>query len=138
MGKDRYDWTVGVRISDDTMHTAVRLAVGTCLLATGADQILERDVLVRHQERYHKSTDPEERTNLAEKARRSGKYGWTLGREISLPTLYGCSETQTPTGVHGSLKHSHLRRGHFHRVRPAGGAEIRDIRSWPSHKSLRR
>lgn len=126
IGRKRYNWDVGLQIRDETMLYAIRLAVGTCLLATNADKVLEADVLNKHVQRY-RNADAVEQKAIHQKAIKRGKHGWLVGREISLPSLYGCSETHTDDGVHRQLTRSHLRRGHFHTVRHGKGRALTKV-----------
>ena len=84
-------------------------------LATGADTLIDPDVLSRHFHRLRETTDPKERLNLHNKAIKRGKFGWTVGRDTSLPRHHHDSTDGDPTGR--QLSHSHIRSGHFHVVK---------------------
>jgi hypothetical protein len=115
LGRERYDWDKGRTISDASLMSAIRLALGTCLLATNADKVIEADVLNRHVERYRHSADPHVREELFERAKHRGKFGWLVGREISLPSTLRPARDESGE-QRGELTRSHLRRGHFHTV----------------------
>ena len=63
--------------------------------------------------------DEEIRRRLANKARRRGKNGWTIGRELQVAVNRSASE---PAGEkRGPLTHQHLRRRHFRMQRHGPG-----------------
>lgn len=116
INREKLDMDIGLQVSNEIVANAVRVAVGACLLANGADsRVVEHDVLNKHVRRYRASKTEADKTTLFEKAKRRGKFGWLVGREISLPSVSRSSGESVGTGV--SLTRSHWRKGHFHRVR---------------------
>jgi hypothetical protein len=105
----------GVPITLEMTDACFRIAVAICFLATGADQIVEPDVLSKDLPRYIGSDDKALKKRLVEKAHRRGKKGWTVGREIKFP--YHRQESHDATGAGRQLKYSHQRAAHFHAVR---------------------
>lgn len=111
----------GIPITVDTTDICFRIAVSVCFLATGADKIVEPDVLTKDLQNYldAKRQGNEERiTQLANRAVRKGKRGWTVGREITFP---GSSHSSTSTGTGEELRYSHQRSAHFHTFRHGPG-----------------
>lgn len=119
MKMGRYDWDKDAFVPPETMLNVLRLTVGACLLATNAADLIEADVLNKHVARY-RTADDKERQRLHEVAKRRGKYGWRMGREISLPSRCVAGEANDGSTPR-ALSHSHLRRGHFHIVRYGEG-----------------
>lgn len=105
----------GIPITVQTTNLCFRIAVAICFLATGADKIVEPDVLTKDLLRYAESTNNETKKRLVDKAHRRGKKGWTVGREIKFP--YRRSETHSSEGTGRELQFSHQRGAHFHAIR---------------------
>lgn len=121
--RDKLDMAAGLEVSSDVLAAAIRVAVGACLLANGADdRVVEHDVLNKHVTRYRDAKTEEAKEALFEKAKRRGKFGWVVGREISLPSRKVSSGESAGSGV--QLKSSHWRKGHFHRVRYGPGKSL--------------
>lgn len=112
---DQESLSIGIDITDEIINNCVRLTASVCFLATGADRIVEPDVLTRDLQRYieaKRGENPERVQQLHDRAQRRGKQGWTLGREILVPTRYQSSDGGEPTGEH--LAYQHQRGAHFH------------------------
>lgn len=104
----------GLDIGNDKINNCMRLVVATCFLSTGADRIVEPDVLNKDLLRYieaKRNENSERIQRLHDKAQRRGKHGWTLGREIVMPSHFQSSEEGEATG---HLSHQHQRGAHFH------------------------
>jgi len=105
----------GLDIGNDKINNAMRLVVSTCFLATGADRIVEPDVLNKDLQRYieaKRCNNTERIKQLEDRAHRRRKMGWTVGREITVPAPVTSNNDSAPTGRH--LSHSHQRGAHFH------------------------
>ncbi len=105
----------GIGITTKTTDICFRIAAAVCFLATGADKIIEPDVLTKDFRKYLDAKgqgDAEKQERLSAKAKRRGKFGWTVGREILFPSVArgGCS---TDSGDR-ELSFSHQRSAHFH------------------------
>lgn len=134
LADNTYEGTNG-RVSDDgipitvsTTDICFRIAVSVCFLATGADKIVEPDVLSKDLQNYldAKRQGNEERiTQLANRAVRKGKKGWTVGREITFP---GSSHSSISTGTGEALQYSHQRSAHFHTFRHGPGKTLTKIK----------
>jgi len=127
---------IGVQINDEIINNCVRLTVSVCFLATGADRIVEPDVLSKDLERFitaRKEENHSKITSLHQKAKKRGKHGWTLGREIRIPSK-GCSTTGAPTGHH--LTYQHQRGAHFHVYHYGAGKALWKVR-WIRQTTVR-
>ncbi len=111
----------GIVIPNEIMTNCLRLCAAVCFLATGADRIVEVDVLNRDMLRYAQA-DEERQKVIRQRAIRLGKHGWTVGRdrELIFPSRSRSSEESQSTGRH---THQHQRSGHFHVVRYGKGRE---------------
>lgn len=106
--KPRFHEHDGERIKEETVPAVLKLACSVLFLATGADRIVEVDVLNKDLDKYvqaRKQGDEKRITELKSRAVRRGKKGWTLGREITIPRP-GSSAESEPTGR--QLKYQHL------------------------------
>ncbi len=108
------DW--GIPISNELIICCMRISVAVCFLATGADKIVEPDVLNRHRERFDRA-NPEERNNLHAKAKQRGKHGWTIGRFERETLIPRRSSSGGNLGTGQELEFQHQRSAHFHVVR---------------------
>lgn len=109
------------------IEACVRMACAVCFLATGADKIIEPDILSKDLQRYlNDRENPEAVERLHGRARKRGKNGWTVGREYLFPSLPSSSDGDSEsTGRH--LKHQHQRRPHFHVVRHGSGKQLAKV-----------
>jgi len=109
------DYTLesGIPITKEFMRHCVRIVSAVCFLATGADKLVQPDVLAKDQNKYQEA-DPERQKQLADKAIKRGKHGFTVGKESVIGQHREGSSTNTGTGK--ELTFSHLRSGHFHVV----------------------
>lgn len=108
--------TEGVEIPLELQEQCLRIAVSVCFLATGADRLVDADVLGKDLARYRESRerDPEAARQIVERAKRRGKHGWNIGQhERLLPLSRQEAGSGTGTGAHGHLTHQHQRRAHF-------------------------
>ena len=124
--KEDYYW--GADIPDQVVLNCLKLAVTVSLLATGGHELLEADVLSRDLQRYLEASE-ERKLELAKKAKKLGKFGWTLGRSSSERSFLSprrqigdnenrpAQETDEENRRHWELQYSHMREGHFHIVR---------------------
>lgn len=99
----------------------LRLIVGVIFLATGAQKILEYDVLSKHLEAYRKlSKDSPQRREYEKKARAKGKHGWNIGygrgRKLNLNKRMTYEQAIKEKGSR-ELLYQHVRGGHWHTVR---------------------
>ncbi len=112
---DQKSLSMGVDITDEIINNCVRLTVSVCFLATGADRIVEPDILSRDFHRFIDARRAENEgriTQLHNRAKKRGKHGWTLGREVRIPSPIQSSDHGEPTGKH--LIYQHQRGAHFH------------------------
>lgn len=130
LGKERFDWDKGCHISEEALLASIRLTVGICLLATNANRLIEHDVLNKHVGRYRRTSDSLEREGLFERAKKRGKHGWLVGRELALPAL-AAHRAGEPHEPRGELTRSHVRRGHFHTVRYGVGHSLERVDWFP-------
>lgn len=118
MGSDGRVCDMGLPVTVEMAEICFRLGIGISFLATGADRLVEYDVLNKDLDRYLDSLrrgDGVSAQRLRDKASRRGKKGYVVGREIYFPGRAYTSDSQSePTGR--KLTHSHLRRAHFHTV----------------------
>lgn len=118
---DQKSLSIGVEINDHVINNCVRLMISTCFLATGADKIVEPDVLSRDLQKFidaRREGNDGRVTLLHDRAKRRGKHGWTLGREIHIPSPTKTHDGE-PTGKH--LTYQHQRGAHFHVYRYGPG-----------------
>lgn len=112
---DEETLSIGIDISSENINNCIRLVVSTCFLATGADKIVEPDILTKDLQRYIdacRAENPERIEQLHGRAKRRGKHGWTVGREIRIPTAATPHEGDGESGQ--SLTYQHQRGAHFH------------------------
>jgi len=112
---DKETLAYGLDIGNDKINNCMRLVVSTCFLATGADRIVEPDVLTNDLQRYieaKRNENPEKVQQLHGRAQRRGKFGWTLGREIVIPSHFQSGNSGESKGQH--LTYQHQRGAHFH------------------------
>ena len=112
---DQKSLDIGVNITNEIINNCVRLTVSTCFLATGADRIVEPDVLSRDMHKFinaRRTKNIERVVQLHDRAKRRGKYGWTLEKEVNIPSPIKTHDKGEPTGKH--LTHQHQRGAHFH------------------------
>jgi hypothetical protein len=104
------------------MDTVFRVVCATCFLSTGGDKLVEPDVLNKHVERLTRASTAVEVSELHEKAKNRGKFGWTIGRrERVFPNPIYDSTKGPPT--ERELHYQHQRCGHFHVVRYGANRE---------------
>ncbi len=90
--------------------------VSVCFLATGADRLIDPEVLSKDLARYLAAREREPATaeRLVEKARRRGKVGWNVGQhERVLHLGRAAKHKEGDGGVRGPLHYQHQRRAHF-------------------------
>lgn len=113
----------GLHVSRELQEQCLRIVVSVCFLATGADRLIEPEVLSKDLARYldSKKRDPAAAERLVEKAKRRGKQGWHVGQHERVLHLGRVPERGEDVGssAHGQLRHQHQRRAHF-RLLPAG------------------
>lgn len=113
--------SIGLNVPTEIINNCIKLVVSICFLATGADRIIEPDVLSKDLQKYleakknSKRKSPEESDESVDKfqsrAKKRGKNGWTIGREITIPRNRDGSESD---GEGRQLSYSHQRGAHFH------------------------
>lgn len=112
----------GLHVSRELQEQCLRIVVSVCFLATGADRLIEPEVLSKDLARYleAKRRDPASAERLVEKAKRRGKLGWHVGQHERVLHLGRPQERgEEGDGAHGQLRHQHQRRAYF-RLLPAG------------------
>ncbi|HUY88792.1 MAG TPA: hypothetical protein VMV10_08670 [Pirellulales bacterium] len=113
---------LGLHVSCELQEQCLRIVVSVCFLATGADRLIEPEVLSKDLARYLEACkrDPAAAERLVEKAKRRGKQGWHVGQHERILHLGRPQEGgEGVVGTHGQLRHQHQRRAHF-RLLPAG------------------
>jgi len=117
----------GLDVPHKIMVQCLKLCVSISFLATGADKLVQPDVLSKDLARYY-AADNEMQHSLVERARRRGKRGWKIGtKEIFLGRHQ--SKNYEPTGVKkGSLHYQHQRGAHFHVVRYGPGKKLKKVK----------
>jgi len=112
---------------DSVVEACIRLVTGVCFLSTGSHKILQYDVLNKLLDKYRR-LDPEipeqleERKRIDDKSKRRGKYGWTIGsdltgRHLKLPVGITYAEAVKTAGGREQL-YSHTRGGHWRELIP--------------------
>lgn len=105
----------------------LRVACGVAFLATGADKLVESDVLKCDIVRYYEGSD-QDKERLVEKARRRGNFGFVVGaRERDYPRLQSDADRVNGEPIR-SLRYQHQRCGHFHVVRFGPGRENAEVK----------
>ena len=75
----------GVPVSLEVLTSIVKLVCSCCLLAADEEPgIIEPEVLKRHEEKWAKTKD----LKYAEKARKRGKFGWSIGKHLQVSPHY--------------------------------------------------
>lgn len=113
----------GLHVPRELQEECLRIVVSVCFLATGADRLIEPEVLSKDLARYLDACkrDPAAAERLVEKAKRRGKTGWHVGQHERVLHL-GRQQPHSDGGdgaPHGHLRYQHQRRAHF-RLLPAG------------------
>ena len=124
------DQDVGLHVPIEIITNAVRVVVATAFLVTGADKLVEADLLTKHLDRYLRVKDPDEREalgkDLHKKAEARGKRGWTIGRgldrEILVPRRRHDSDPES-AGMGHELQFQHIRGPHWHTYRVGQGRQ---------------
>ena len=72
----------GLHVPRELQADCLRVVVSVCFLATGADRLIEPEVLSKDLARYLDALkrDPAAAERLVEKAKRRGKVGWHVGQ----------------------------------------------------------
>jgi hypothetical protein len=111
------------RFPSELQMKCLRIATSVCFLSTGADRVIEPDVLGKDLQQYLEAQikDPPLAERLCQKARRRGKLGWHVGRaDHARRFLRSPTSKEGAAGEpHGQLTHQHQRRAHF-RFLPSG------------------
>jgi len=108
----------GIPITTKMADLCFRIAVAVCFLSTGADKIVEPDVLSKDLRKYLNAKEQVDTyliEQLINKAKRRGKFGWTIGREIIFPNLNKNSHGKGT--AERELHYAHQRCAHFHTYR---------------------
>lgn len=74
---------IGVQIPENVIHDCIRLCCCVCLLAHD-DEIIEPEVLTADMAKFESTRD----TKYIEKAKKRGKFGWNIGRQIEMVPHY--------------------------------------------------
>lgn len=114
----------GIAIPQEIMKNCLHICAATCFLATGADKIVEEDVLNKDILKFIQAQldgDGQKQKQLHKKAKQRGKFGWTIGRnkELIFPSRSRQNKDSQETGR--ELNFQHQRSGHFHVVRYGSG-----------------
>ncbi|HVA50212.1 MAG TPA: hypothetical protein VNH11_27905 [Pirellulales bacterium] len=106
----------GLHVPRELQADCLRVVVSVCFLATGADRLIEPEVLSKDLARYldARKRDSAAAERLVEKAKRRGKVGWHIGQHervlhLSRPEGHGDANGS----IHGPLRYQHQRRAHF-------------------------
>jgi len=94
----------------------LRYVIGTILLASDADnELILPEVLSKHEQKFEETGD----VALIEKAKRNGKYGWSIGKEL---------EREVETNTHFRVPHFAIRHtgpnGSIPLLRPIKGSIV--------------
>ena len=112
----------GLHVPRELQEDCLRVVVSVCFLATGADRLIEPEVLSKDLVRYLDALkrDRAVAERLVEKAKRRGKVGWHVGQhERVLHLSRAETHGEGNRTAHGPLRYRHQRRAHF-RLLPAG------------------
>jgi len=116
-----YKFESGILITEKFMEYCLRIVSAVAFLATGADQLIQPDILTKDQSKYEEAS-PERKKQLVEKSLKRGKHGFTVGKESVIGKHWLSHSKNIGTGK--ALKYSHLRSGHFHVVRYGPGKRL--------------
>jgi hypothetical protein len=85
LGELKRDWSaeMGIAVPDSLVNDCVRLCCSLCLLENDSS-IISPDVLADDRDKYEQSGDQK----FVDKARRRGKIGWDVGRQIEVAPHY--------------------------------------------------
>ncbi|HUY31386.1 MAG TPA: hypothetical protein VMV69_01290 [Pirellulales bacterium] len=112
----------GLVVPRELQERCLRVVVSVCFLATGADRLIDPEVLSKDLARYldARERQPDAAERMVEKARRRGKLGWNVGQHERVLHLGRPEKHEAGDGeVRGSLHYQHQRRAHF-RLLPTG------------------
>jgi hypothetical protein len=109
----------GVIVPAEISKQCMRLVLSVCFLAGSNDPLVQPDVLAEHRPLLS-TADPEQIKLLQEKAKKKGKYGWTIGTTAPPPASIG------PRLYHEGreLEYAHIRQGHWHTTRYGPGKSL--------------
>ncbi len=110
----------GLFIPNDIMRNCLRIAAAVCFLSTGADKIVEADVLNKDMLKYiqaENDKDENKQKKIRQRAKQRGKHGWTIGRNRELLFPAKPQQGGESQGTGQELRFQHQRSGHFHVVR---------------------
>jgi len=114
-------YKVGVQISQEMIYSCIRLVLSICFLAESNDPIIQPDVLSKDRDKL-RLADERILSDLHERAKRKGKFGWCVGGEM-------IDHTSNAIGVKsaGNLSFAHIRSGHWHTVRHGVGRMLHKV-----------
>ena len=104
----------GVCVPRELQARCLRLVVSVCFLATGADRLVEPDVLSKDLAAYmdaQRRGDRQRVQQIVDRAARRGKKGWHVGQHER--SLGHAVRSHGDGDGHGSLQYQHQRRAHF-------------------------
>jgi hypothetical protein len=111
-----HEKVAGLVVPRELQEQCLRIVVSVCFLATGADRLIDPEVLSKDLARYLEAREREPATaqRLVEKARRRGKVGWNVGQhERVLHLGRPAHHEEGNGGARGPLHYQHQRRAHF-------------------------
>ncbi len=115
---ERDEVSRGPAMQPDLVAQCFRIAISVCFLATGADKLIEPEVLSDDLARYleaRRNNDVAKVDRLVQKARQRHRHGWNVGQgERFRPLLHREQhDHEGDEGHHAALTHQHQRRAHF-------------------------
>ncbi len=111
-----HEKVTGLVVPRELQEQCLRIVVSVCFLATGADRLIDPEVLSKDLARYLEACerDPAMAERLIAKARRRGKVGWNVGQHERVLHLGRPAKHEEGEGaVRGALHYQHQRRAHF-------------------------
>jgi hypothetical protein len=109
----------GVIMPEPLIRECIRIALSVCFLADGDDDVVIPDVLNADKYKYWATDDPRVHSELHQRAKWSGKYGWLVGTDEMFvedaPAGPQPDRLEGPAGDR-KLQYAHIRTGHWHLV----------------------
>lgn len=110
----------GILVPYHVVDACWRIVIAVSFLSTGGDKIVEFDVLNRDLAKYLQAVskqDEPRQQQLVDRAKRNGKNGYTIGRELPFPAIIRHSSSSGESETSGrELQFQHQRSAHWHWV----------------------
>lgn len=117
----------GPMLSFEQVKQIVRLAITCCFLAQDEDPLIVPEVLSKNAQEA-RNCSKERLVRLQQIAKAKGRYGWRIGTDDMLRKSGVNPHSSSTTHEKGELLYSHIRDGHWHKVKYGPGKTLTKVK----------